>query len=174
MSPRLLTALTFKIVLANVIVFQRALGREKSRHRRLYNPYPPGILPSDLPSEITGVQGEIRGIFDEVQTGWLTLPPLIVTSNPPTIQGSGYQAVEALGKLLNFHLNRSPFRNEASAFCHMPYAGFSGPIPSVNLTMIAYPETYHFRARKQKSQRYTHSPDFPLLELALGYTAIVR
>jgi len=102
------------------------------------------------------------------------LPPLIVTSNPPTIQGSGYQAVEALAKLLNFHLNRSPFRNEASAFCHMPYAGFSGPIPSVNLTMIAYPETYHFRARKQKSQRYTHSPDFPLLELALGYTAIVR
>jgi hypothetical protein len=123
MSPRLLTALTFKIVLANVIVFQRALGREKEEPPPPpYSPYPPGILPSDLPSEITGVQGEIRGIFDEVQTGWLTLPPLIVTSNLPTIQGSGYQAVEVLGKLLNFDLNMSPLRTRRapSATCHTP------------------------------------------------------
>jgi hypothetical protein len=70
---------------------------------------------------------------------------------PPTLQGSGFQAVEVLGKLLNFDLNMSPFKNEAWAFCHMPYAGFSGPIPSVNLTMIAYPGTYHFRARKADS-----------------------
>jgi hypothetical protein len=61
MSPRLLTALTFKIVLANVIVFQRVLGREKEEPPPPpYNPYPPGILPPDLPSEITRVQGEIR------------------------------------------------------------------------------------------------------------------
>jgi hypothetical protein len=152
MSPRLLTALTFKIVLANVIVFQRALGREKEEPPPpSYSPYPPGILPSDLPSEITRVQDEIRGIFDEAQTEWLTLPPLIVTGNPPTIQGSGYQAVEVLGKLLNFDLNMSPFKNEASAFCHMPYAGFSRPIPAVNLTMIAYPGTYHFRAPQADS-----------------------
>jgi cytochrome c peroxidase len=46
----------------------------------------------------------------------------------------------------------------------MPYAGFSGPIPSVNLTMIAYPGSYQYRAGKRTAQRYTYSPDFPVLE----------
>ena len=46
----------------------------------------------------------------------------------------------------------------------MPYAGFSGPIPSVNLTMIAYPGSYHYRAGKRTAQRYTYSPNFPVLE----------
>jgi cytochrome c peroxidase len=41
---------------------------------------------------------------------------------------------------------------------------FSGPIPSVNLTMIAYPGTLHFRAGKRTAQRYTYSPRFPVLE----------
>jgi cytochrome c peroxidase len=45
----------------------------------------------------------------------------------------------------------------------MPYAGFSGPIPSVNLTMIAYPGSFHYRAGKRTAQRYTYSPDFPVL-----------
>ncbi|HKN37035.1 MAG TPA: cytochrome c peroxidase, partial [Terriglobales bacterium] len=48
--------------------------------------------------------------------------------------------------------------------CHMPYAAFSGPIPSVNLTMIAYPGTAHFRAGKRSAQRYTYSPFFPVLQ----------
>ena len=72
--------------------------------------------------------------------------------------------MEILGKLLNFDQNMSPFRNEACAFCHMPYVGFSGPIPSVNLTMIAYPGSFHDRAGKRTAQRYTYSPDFPVLE----------
>src|SRR5919201_4090212 len=46
----------------------------------------------------------------------------------------------------------------------MPYAGFSGPIPSVNLTMIAYPGSFRYRAGKRTAQRYTYSPDFPVLE----------
>src|SRR5947209_6515330 len=46
----------------------------------------------------------------------------------------------------------------------MPYAAFSGPIPSVNLTMIAYPGTAHFRAGKRSAQRYTYSPFFPVLQ----------
>jgi cytochrome c peroxidase len=46
----------------------------------------------------------------------------------------------------------------------MPYAGFSGPIPSVNLTMVAYPGSARFRAGKRTAQRYTYSPSFPVLE----------
>ncbi|MBV8360063.1 MAG: hypothetical protein JO189_19315 [Deltaproteobacteria bacterium] len=133
-----------------------------------YNPYPPGILPSNLNSEIARVQREIRYIEGEAINEWHALPPPNYQGNPPTIQGSGYQSVEVLGKLLNFDLNISPFRNEACASCHMPYAGFSGPIPSVNLTMIAYPGTFHYRAGKRTAQRYTYSPDFPVLELNLA------
>jgi cytochrome c peroxidase len=46
----------------------------------------------------------------------------------------------------------------------MPYAGFSGPIPSVNLTMIAYPASAPFRAGKRTAQRYTYSSYFPPLQ----------
>ena len=130
----------------------------------VYNPYPPGILPGKLNSEIERVRREVRGIFDQAIGKWYKLPPLTMAGNPPTLQGSGYQAVEVLGKLLNFDEDISPFRDEACAFCHMPYAGFSGPIPSVNLMMIAYPGTFHYRAGKRTAQRYTYSPDFPVLE----------
>jgi hypothetical protein len=47
----------------------------------------------------------------------------------------------------------------------MPYAAFSEPIPSVNLTMIAYPGSYRYRAAKRKAQRYTYSHTFPVLNL---------
>jgi cytochrome c peroxidase len=130
-----------------------------------YNPYPSGILPPDLDTEILRVQREIMFIENEAMGEAAALPSPVLTSNPLTIHGSGYQTVEVLGKLLNFDLNMSPFRNEACSFCHMPYAGFSGPIPSVNLTMIAYPGTFHYRAGKRTAQRYTYSPDFPVLEL---------
>jgi cytochrome c peroxidase len=64
---------------------------------------------------------------------------------------------------MNFDEHMSPFENRACGFCHMPYAGFSGPIPSVNLTMIAYPGSFEFRAGKRTAQRYTYSPNFPVL-----------
>jgi cytochrome c peroxidase len=128
-----------------------------------YNPYPPGILPSDLTSEIMRVQREITFIENEALAQAALLPAPVVTGQPPVLQGSGYQAVGTLGKLLNYDLNMSPFQNTACASCHMPYAGFGPPIPSVNLTMIAYPGSFHFRAGKRNPQRYTYSPNFPVL-----------
>jgi len=134
---------------------------------RIYNPYPPGILPADINPEIARVQREISGIFDQALSEMAVLfeNPPTPTGNPPILEGTGYQAQQTLGKLMNFDLNISPFRNEACAFCHMPYAAFSGPIPSVNLTMIAYPGSFHFRAGKRTAQRYTYSPRFPVFEL---------
>ena len=35
-----------------------------------YNPYPPGILPSDLDSEIARVQREVQFIFNEALNEW--------------------------------------------------------------------------------------------------------
>ena len=130
-----------------------------------YNPYPPGILPNDLVPEIERVRREVSFIFQQAIGEWRALPPIVRTGQPPTIQGAGYRAIQTLGKLMNFDENMSPFRNRACAFCHMPYAGFSGPIPSVNLTMIAYPGSMAFRAGKRTAQRYTYAPWFPVLEL---------
>jgi cytochrome c peroxidase len=128
-----------------------------------YNPYPPGILPPDLVSELARVQNEVTGIENEAITQWHQLPPPTLTGQPPTLQGTGQRANQLLGKLMNFDINMSPLKDRACSSCHMPYAGFSGPIPSVNLTMIAYPGSYPFRAGKRTAQRYTYAPNFPVL-----------
>jgi cytochrome c peroxidase len=130
----------------------------------IYNPYPPGILPPDIDTEIARVLREIDFIEAEAIGQWQALPPPILTGNPPTLQNTGVASIEILGKLMNFDKTMSPFNNEACASCHMPYAGFSGPIPSVNLTMIAYPGSVHFRAAKRTAQRYTYSSYFPPLQ----------
>jgi cytochrome c peroxidase len=117
-----------------------------------------------LVSEIERVRREVNGIFEEALGEWKALPPPTLTGQPPTLQGTGYQAVQILGKLMNFDETMSPFENRACASCHMPYAAFSGPIPSVNLTMVAYPGSAAFRAGKRTAQRYTYSPRFPVLQ----------
>jgi cytochrome c peroxidase len=151
------------ILVSLAVAAQADKGKKPPSSPLIYNPYPPGILPDDLESEIARVRREINGIFKEAlgQARALTTP--VLTGQPPTLQGTGYQAVQILGKILNFDENMSPFRNRACGFCHMPYAGFSGPIPSVNLTMIAYPGSEEFRAGKRTAQRYTYSPRFPVL-----------
>src|SRR6201997_3407367 len=140
-----------------------------------YNPYPalpgfnpPSILPPDLQPEIYRVRREVETIFDRYFAEWQALTPPVLSNtqgegNPPVLQGTGYDAVRILGGLLNYDENMSPFQNQACSFCHMPYAGFSGPIPSVNLTMVAYPGSYRYHANKLTAQRYTYSHTFPVL-----------
>jgi cytochrome c peroxidase len=131
---------------------------------QIYNPYPPGILPADLHAEIDRVLREIDFIEGRAIERWHSLPPPTLTGQPPILKDTGTEAVEILGELMNYDKRISPGRNQACASCHMPYAAFSGPIPSVNLTMIAYPGTVHFRAGKRQAQRYTYSPFFPVLQ----------
>src|SRR5271163_2162357 len=76
----------------------------------------------------------------------------------------GTEATETLGELMLFDKNISTNRNLACASCHMPYVGFGGPIPSVNLTITAYPGTAHIRAGKRTPQRHPYSPFFPVLQ----------
>jgi cytochrome c peroxidase len=144
---------------------QSAPGDEKDTPAATYNPYPAGIVPADINSELARVIREVDTIEFRAIAQMKALGPITFTSQPPTIQGNGYRAVEVLGKLMNYDRNMSPGRNTACASCHMPYAGFSGPIPSVNLTMIAYPGTFRFRAGKRTAQRYTYSPKYPVLQL---------
>jgi cytochrome c peroxidase len=130
----------------------------------VYNPYPPGILPSDLDSEIGRVLREVDVIEDRALARWHTLQPPILAGQPPVLSNIGTEATETLGELMLFDKNMSPNRNQACASCHMPYAGFGGPIPSVNLTIIAYPGTAHFRVGKRIPQRHPYSPFFPVLQ----------
>jgi cytochrome c peroxidase len=136
-----------------------------------YNPYPPlpnttppSVLPPNLQPEIYRVRAEVQTIFGRYFQEWQNLTPTpTYTSNPPILYPNGYDATRILGALLNYDETISPFNNTACAFCHMPYTGFSGPIPSVNLTMVAYPGSYRYRAAKRTAQRYTYSPRFPVL-----------
>jgi cytochrome c peroxidase len=130
----------------------------------VYNPYPPGILPDDLESEVARVLREIDVIEARAIARWQALPPPNLTNQPPIFQGTGTEMIETLGELMNYDKNISPNKNQACASCHMPYAAFSGPIPSVNLTMVAYPGTAHFRAGKRTAQRYPYAPFFPVLQ----------
>ena len=99
---------------------ENAAGNAASTKVPAYNPYPPGILPRDLDEEIARVQREMRSIFNEGLNEWKQLPSPKMAGNPSTLEGSGYEAIEVLGKLMNFDLNMSPFRNEACAF--LPHA----------------------------------------------------
>jgi cytochrome c peroxidase len=136
-----------------------------------YNPYPPlpgsvppTVLPPDLQSEVLRVRREIQTVFGRYFAEWQALTPMpTYAGNPPILVPNGYQAQRILGGLLNFDESISPFQNTACASCHMPYAAFSGPIPSVNLTMVAYPGTFRDRAAKRTAQRYTYSHTFPVL-----------
>ncbi len=129
-----------------------------------YNPYLPGILPGELNSEIERVLREVDLVEARALARWHALAPPILSGQPPTFQNTGTEAIETLGELMNFDKNMSSNRNQACMSCHMPYAGFSGPIPSVNLTMVAYPGTAHFRAGKRTPQRHAYAPFFPVLQ----------
>ena len=169
MNRRMLTIISV-VVLCAVALCMTLTGRKVSAQSApalsdpVYNPYPPGILPANLSSEIARVLAEVDFVESRAITRWHNLTPPTLTGQPPILKNTGTEAVETLGELMNYDRRISPNRNQACSSCHMPYAAFSGPIPSVNLTMIAYPGTAHFRAGKRSAQRYTYSPFFPVLQ----------
>src|SRR6266446_6337688 len=169
LNLRMLTIISV-VVLCAVALCMSLAGRKVSAQSApalsgpVYNPYPPGILPPDLSSEIARVVREVDFVESRALARWHALKPPILTGQPPTLQNTGTEAMETLGELMNFDKNMSPNQNQACMSCHMPYAGFSGPIPSVNLTMIAYPGTVHFRAGKRTPQRHPYAPFFPVLQ----------
>src|SRR3984893_19073695 len=68
-----------------------------------YNPYPTGILPANLQSELTRVRFEVQTIFDRYFAEYQALTPLPTpTGQPPTLFPNAYDAVRILGGLLNY------------------------------------------------------------------------
>src|ERR1700675_1262977 len=149
----MLASIVCLIVLGSVLI-SRGISAQDAPAAN-YFPYPPGIIPADLVPEIDRVNREVNLIESEAVAQWHALP---INS------GTAMRQVQILGKLELFAKNLSVNKNQACSFCHMPYAGFSGPIPSVNLTTVAYPGSSHFRFGKRKPQSYTYSPFFPVLQ----------
>src|SRR5215470_13929824 len=66
-----------------------------------YNPYPPGILPSDLNAEIGRVRRELRVLEGRALERWHALKPPTISGQPPTFQNTGTEAIETLGELMD-------------------------------------------------------------------------
>src|SRR5438477_4306896 len=168
MNRRMLTIISV-VVLCVVALCMTLTGRKVSAQSAvqlstpIYNPYPPGILPSNLNAELARVLAEVDFVEARAVARWKALTPPTLTNQPPILKDTGTEAIETLGELMNYDKNISPNRNVACSSCHMPYAAFSGPIPSVNLTMVAYPGSYPYRAGKRTAQRYPYSHTFPVL-----------
>src|SRR5260370_13247266 len=73
-----------------------AQQNKQTQQPQVYNPYPPGILPSDLPQEIKTVRGEISFIENKTISESHALGPLTYTGQPPIIQGTGYESMRIL------------------------------------------------------------------------------
>src|SRR5207244_5557652 len=67
----------------------------------VYNPYPPGILPADIDTELVRVLREIDGIEQEALAQLRALPPPVLTGQPTTLQGTGMRLLQLLGQAIN-------------------------------------------------------------------------
>src|SRR5215813_6766713 len=120
-------------------------------------------VPDGLEQEISRVEGEV----DRILADTLAQLPSI-----PLDAAHRMKRVQILGKLELFDKQLSVNRNEACSFCHMPYVDFTGPIPMLNLTTVAYPGSVRnqsadpavSRYGHRKPQSYTYSPYFPPLQ----------
>ena len=79
-----------------------------------------------------------------------------------------YKSIALLGKLIFYDRNLSVNRNEACAFCHMPEAGFSGPVKTLNMTTVSYPGSVPSRFSNRKPQAISYSSYAPALHYNAG------
>src|SRR5438094_5254851 len=112
----------------------------------VYNPYPPGILPADIDTELARVLREIDGIEQEALAQLRALPPPVLTGQPPTLQGTGMRLIQLLGKAMNYDKNISPERNSACSLVTFHSSASVGRFPPANLRLLPNPERFTYRA----------------------------
>jgi cytochrome c peroxidase len=106
--------------------------------------------------EIDRVMSEIEQVEAKTQARLdLGMPPVV-------------QRTAMLGKLLFYDKQLSVHRNEACAFCHMPEAGFTGPIAELNDTTAAYPGSVRTRFSQRKPQTIAYAAFAPALHYNSG------
>jgi cytochrome c peroxidase len=108
-------------------------------------------IPAEARKEIKAVEMEI----DRIEAESLN-----------TAQSAGldrFQRITLLGKVIFYDRNLSVKRNEACSFCHMPEAGFSGPVSALNQTTAAYPGSVRTRFSGRRPQSHTYTSYAPVL-----------
>src|SRR5258708_27756252 len=142
-------------VAAAVLISTRPISAQNEQHEKgeppfpIYNPYPPGILPNNLESEIARVLREIDVIEARAIERWHSLPlptrlPQRPGPNPPVLKDTGTESIETLGELMLFDKNISPGRNQACTSCHISYAVFCLKKKKQNITRIVYALRIHY------------------------------
>src|SRR6202161_2640264 len=111
--------------------------------------------------EIARIENEIDKIESETLVRLASLPDNQV------------QQIELLGKLLLYDKELSVNRNEASAFCHMPETGFTGPVAELNRTTGSYPGSVRTRYSERKPQTHAYAPLAPVLHYNPGQGDLV-
>jgi cytochrome c peroxidase len=119
--------------------------------------------------ELLRVEGEIDKIFADTLKQATTMP---------SDSTNRLQQIQTLGTLLLYDRQLSVKRNVACTSCHMPYAGFTGPISILNQTTVSYPGSVrdangtlpNSRYSGRKPQSYTYAPYFG----ALHYNATLN
>src|SRR5260370_17192888 len=110
---RLIAVIIVCAAVAAALLFStRPISAQNHRHGNgdreeppppFYNPYPPGVLPADLNSEIARVQREVDGIEAEAIAQWHALTPPTLTGTPPPLHNTGLPPLELLPKLLHLY-----------------------------------------------------------------------
>jgi cytochrome c peroxidase len=108
-------------------------------------------VPAAAQREIESVEKEINRIEAETLAR--------VQHEPPDAS----QQDLLLGKLLFYDRQLSVRRNEACAFCHMPEAGFAGPVSELNRTTAAYPGSVRSRFNGRIPQTHGYASFSPVL-----------
>jgi cytochrome c peroxidase len=119
------------------------------------------ILTPKVLKEIAQVEAEIDRIESQ------TLDRLAA---PPNNQ---VQEIDLLGKAMLYDKELSVNHNEACAFCHMPEAGFTGPISELNRTTGSYPGSVRTRYSERKPQTHSYAPLSPVLHYNPGQGDLV-
>src|SRR5260370_8034651 len=70
-----------------------------------YNPYPPGILPGDLNSEIERVLREVDLVEGRALARWRALAPPTLTGQPPSLRNTGTEPIETPRHPINLDQN---------------------------------------------------------------------
>ena len=138
----------------------RAQHRGQGRPASAYDPYPPGLLPSNLNSEIARVLRESDVIEGRALARWHALEPPTLTGQPPVLQNAGTETIETLGELMNYDKKISPIKNESCAFaiCHTP-ALADRSLGQPDNDRVSWNGS--FPAAKRTAQRYTYRTIIP-------------
>jgi cytochrome c peroxidase len=108
-------------------------------------------IPAAARKEIKSVQLEI----DRIEAESLNRARLMTLDR--------FQEITLLGKIVFYDLQLSVNRNQSCSFCHMPEAGFTGPVSALNQTTAAYPGSVRTRFSGRTPQSHAYAAFAPVL-----------